>query len=331
MKSSKPQIFLLFISIVSILVSLAVLFWATILQEQSHTDQFWEELYWEKAIDSEGGEKAYAQLRRLSATWAYLPTHQALHAFGFALYNKFGLEGATYCDDYQRFGCFHGVLAAYISSEGISSLDRINSVCLLNNLSSENRCFHGIGHGLVDYLGRSNLNRSLIVCQKINSMAFLGCPHGALMEYFTPIKTASKNTPYEQFDENNLFGPCEKLSSEFQKYCYFFIPSFYWPYSVSSNPLKAEGYCLTINNTLFKHLCLAGIGTKASNSSNFDLVKSQNLCLQMKDVSSQIYCSAGVNWNKGSAEGSDISDNLCSHWGKQAEDDCAYISQMLNS
>lgn len=136
--------------------------------DPNETNIYWDEKYWTRAIDDLGPEKSYKLLKEKLKGRAYLPIHQALHSFGFALYKKFGHQGIKYCDDYQRFGCYHGVLASYISDKGLSALDDVETLCPKNQPSSENRCFHGIGHGLVDYLGKSSVNEALLNCKRLD-------------------------------------------------------------------------------------------------------------------------------------------------------------------
>ncbi len=337
-KKSKIEIFILAVLTICILLTFLYSFLGYKQNIQPHnlsntnSQSYWSEQYWESVIDSSNPFDAYRLLKDISKEWAYLPTHQTLHAFGFALYKKYGIEGVNYCDDYQRFGCFHGVIASYVSNDGLSALDKIDTLCPTNQPNIQNKCFHGIGHGLVDYLGKYHLNEALNYCKKIGSMTYLGCPQGAIMEYFAPINTGSAKVKRELFNSENPFGPCSELDPEFQKYCYYFVPSFYWPDSLTSNPVEAETYCQKISSPHNQQMCIINIGVRLANKSNFNLPDSRKSCLQMNNPKNQISCTAGVKWNSGSNKDNIIvAQKLCGIFGEKAETDCQKIVDMLNN
>lgn len=280
---------------------------------------YWSNDYWKGIIDEVGPAKAYENLKSTMAKWTYSKAHQTLHVFGVALYEKFGLEGMNYCDGYQSFGCFHGFVASYLSDKGLSALNETTKICPRNQPLAESTCLHGIGHGLVDYLGKSHLNEAFRYCQKIGSMTYRGCPQGVIMEYFIPIHRQAQ-MEYSEFDENKLFGPCSELDGEFQKYCYTFVPLFYWPNTVIADPAKAESYCQTINQQLQQNMCLVSIGIRLSSKHDFDLESAWTNCSQMKALKSQVYCSVGVQWN-GGARKQDIqsAEKFCDKLGEETK------------
>lgn len=152
------------------------------------------------------------------------------------------------------------------------------------------------------------------------------------MEYFAPINQQVANTQKAIFKESSLFGTCSQLDNEFQKYCYYSTPIFYWPVSIINDPIKAESYCLTVVDPLNQKMCFVGIGVKLTNMSNFDLINSSNKCLEMKNKRNQISCLAGVKWNAGpSKENANIAKDLCLRLGQEANLECEAIAKKLNN
>lgn len=306
--------FVIFISILPVKISIPL-----VDQSRNQVSNYSNSDYWKKEIDDIGPEKAYELLKKGIAGLTYSRSHQTLHIFGVALYEKFGLDGIKYCDDYQSYGCFHGFMASYISDKGLSALNETAKVCPGTYPLIENRCFHGIGHGLVDSLGKHHLNEAFSYCQKIGSMTYRGCPQGVVMEYFIPINQQSQEE-YERFDEKKLFGPCPEVNSQFQKYCYAFVPMFYWPVEVIDEPTKTEYYCQTLAQPLQQQMCLVSVGIKLAVRHNFNLELAWDNCAKMTSLKSQVYCSVGVQWN-GGVRKQDLgnAEKFCSKLGEGAK------------
>lgn len=301
------RIILLALFLITLLAYFFSIFQTSSLQKNSEDQKvpgYFSDVYWAEQIKTLGPEASYNNLKKTITGWNYSTAHQTLHIFGFALYGSLGQEGMIYCDDFQNYGCFHGFVAGFVSEHKLQDLDQtISILCNLNQNFTKERCLHGIGHGLVDYLGRYNLNESFRYCQKIGSTTYIGCPQGVLMEYFYPIHNQAKNTGRDQFDSSNIFGPCGNLDKEFQKYCYTFIPVFYWPENIVLNAVQAENYCREAQDPMNRLYCLVGTGTRLSSYFNFDLDKARQLCNGMKESDNRAYCLAGVLLNGGSNRG----------------------------
>jgi hypothetical protein len=195
---------------------------------------------------------------------------------------------------------FHGVIQNYLQIQkfkniSIKDID-IQEICskYKDDSSFINRwqCLHGLGHGLVDiynYDIQSAVNR----CEEFEpGLEQISCSKGVFMQNTVQLVETGKG----DFDENDLFYPCNVSPSKYMPTCYHYHITYM---AAKSGGIRIQipdafDICDTISPEEMIKYCYYGMGREMQSRTYLDWDRSLFLCQQgdRKDLYS--YCIEGM-------------------------------------
>ncbi|MBY0111043.1 hypothetical protein K2Y00_03540 [Patescibacteria group bacterium] len=228
--------------------------------------------------------------------------HNASHLLGEALYLALGSNGVSECTSEYNFGCYHGLFAKAIATEGLEVVKAFDVACA--NSDRVSACQHGLGHGILEYMSAKKLVDALNVCRDLTTPSgpLGGCASGVFMEYNHPLVSEDGNQRIEVRpleDEEFLYTPCEDVPSEFKAACYHSLPQ-WWRQVVTANDYaRMAELCAVIPNQSHQHACIAGLGSVIPPSLDYDVSSSIAACDTVPSELLRIQClesASGVFW-----------------------------------
>lgn len=208
---------------------------------------FWQEDDWSAHLRLNSAEDSYQYFKEIHANESF-EAHTAAHQFGQALYDIYGLRGMSVCDQDFGGGCLHGYIGQMVIVDGTGHLDSIIKECELVNPDNILDCRHGIGHGLQLIFGYSEnaLGQALNSCKEkfyaTNYDESLDptkqCYHGVFMEYNQQNITHGDIFTHREFNDDNLYNPCDVLDEEYKSACYYRLVRLWVISHSSENPIK---------------------------------------------------------------------------------------------
>jgi hypothetical protein len=176
-------------------------------------------------------------------------------------------------------------------------------------------CQHGIGHGLVEYFGHKNIGKVLRYCSLIQKNLLVGCSSGVFMEYFFPSAIFVNKNAYVSIKENDPFKPCTTIPSEFKPSCIYELPRL-WKYTQKDYTILTKR-CLSLKNLQLQKFCFRGLGYATGDTTNPHPQFSLQVCSDMPDQNTKLYCLSGATWFYKTVNRSEIAihaiNTLCSY------------------
>lgn len=250
---------------------------------------------WKKAIQTHGGQEAYAQFKE-SVDSVSIDEHTQAHIFGEALYKVEGLEGISVCDQSMRFGCYHSFFGQAIHEHGIDILPELDAACRANYGDTDTKCQHGLGHGVLVYTGYDELVGALELCRSISSDPTGGCSGGVFMEYNYHTMEEVEEGTYMRVLGENKFEPCDTLPEEFHQSCYLEQVQL-WAATFNYDFTYIGTLCQTLaRETGAFDSCFRGIGNHLADTVAFDTEAIITGCNNMSSTDAIELCFEGASW-----------------------------------
>ncbi len=302
------------------------------------------ERIWTEKIRALGGKAAYASLAKEIEGMAPEVQHTSAHAFGAALFAVEDNAGLSVCDARFSYGCFHEFMGNSIASHGLSVVNELNEGCIRVLVKSPLSCQHGIGHGILASLGydEESLITSLGECAKLPySDRIGGCYGGVFMEYNMQTMLGKQGHLRSADSEEGLYKPCVGLESKYHASCVFWQPQ-WWHIAVLHAESSEESfaqlgtYCRGMTHTKeLRRECFQGIGNITNPATDFDVVRSRELCdATSSDHLERLYCRAYAANSLLNGGGGKIGDGdaLCDGLPESEREFClAYARNEANS
>lgn len=269
---------------------------------------------WSSYLDEVGGHKAYADFRSLYVEKPFYIQHGMMHLFADVLYQKFGLEGISFCDSVFGFGCFHQISIDAINQQGIDITTQLEDICVARY--GERRsgfCSHGIGHGLVEYFGNTQqgLIEALDACSSklVSSNGSRYCIAGAFMEYQRIPFFGGFDDPLPIDPEVPAALCAENMPEKYKGDCYKSLGA-WWYVAYKGNLKEIFRACDTVPANFFE-ACNMGIGIVVPPQNNFSITKVENSCKDLSNTISTSYCLAGSSRAYIIYQNEDLSEEMC--------------------
>lgn len=227
------------------------------------------------------------------------PCHATAHHLGMWLYGyTTNLEKAlSYTEQLCGGAVSHGILQGFFMTQ---RLHNVNSTkIILTNLCPQIQdnpysiirwqCLHGIGHGLAefyDYDIVAAVNR----CDELKpGWEQISCSKGLFMQNTVHYYETGKG----DFDKDDIFFPCDKVSIKYAPSCYHYQTS----YILKQNNFKTStsfDECDKITpGTLVKY-CYGGMGRQLSYTAYFNMTRGIANCYVGKQSIYQTDCLRGM-------------------------------------
>jgi len=216
---------------------------------------------------------------------------------------------------------FHGVIQNFLQIQKFNNVPvddiDLQEICsqFKDDTSFINRwqCLHGVGHGLIDiydYDTQSAISR----CEEFEpGLEQISCSKGIFMQNVNHYTT----TKAGDFDENDIFYPCNSVPSKYAPACYH--------YQITYMAFKSGGIrvqipdafdlCDKISPEEMIKYCYYGMGRQMESRTYFDWDRAVFLCQQGDRKELQSYCIEGmvmilVNGNTNPIIGFSFCDSL---------------------
>jgi len=227
------------------------------------------------------------------------PCHKLSHHMGMWFYAYLGnvTEALSYSDQVCGGGIFHGVVESYLLTEqfqgkGPEALD-LKAICPRSgenpNYIEHWQCLHGLGHGLTK-LYPTDVLASVKRCDEFDGeIEQLSCSKGVFMQNVADHFETGKG----DFDEDDIFYPCNAVDPKRAPACYH--------YHVSYLNLLNDGY---IKNTfddcdkivpqeMIKY-CYYGYGREMESDIKNRVSEAVRLCTLGQKSEYHSYCLKGM-------------------------------------
>jgi hypothetical protein len=230
------------------------------------------------------------------------PCHEIGHHLGMWLNAYVGdpLEALKIAKQQCGGAIFHGIIQNYLQIQKFknTSLDEIDihEICskYKNDPSFINRwqCLHGLGHGLADIYDY-DIQSAVSRCDEFEpGLEQMSCSKGVFMQNVVHYTDTGKG----DFDENDLFYPCNASSSKYSPTCYH--------YQITYMALKSGGVRIQIPDAFdicdkispeeeIKY-CYYGMGRQMQARSYLDWDRALFLCQQGDNKDLHSYCVEGM-------------------------------------
>lgn len=250
----KALLVMVFVVLVSIVGSVFYIK-NTQLEKQSEPSNAQITAYIHSIVSAEGSEAAWNYLEKKYAYAASDQTtlsgpifdlHLLAHYIGAQVYKEKGAEGIAVCDTSFGYGCYHGFVAELLSTEGLSSMKKIDALC--SKIDNPGACIHGVGHGLSDLEGL-NFTKALEGCDSFETTFAQECWGGVFMEYHFNVGRTNATTP------GLTWQPCDQLTEKYQAVCAESKPYFLSTY-YHKDIAYISHFCTTAPTSEMQHSCI---------------------------------------------------------------------------
>ncbi len=244
------------------------------------------------------------------------PCHEIGHHLGMWLNAYVGDEQDALILAQQQCGgsIFHGVIQNHLQIQKFKniSISEINIHELCSKFIEDSsfiyrwQCLHGLGHGLADIYDY-DVQSAVIRCDEFESnLEQISCSKGMFMQ--NAVHWAETNTG--DFDDNDLFYPCNAVPIKYAPPCYH--------YHISYMALKTGGInvqvddafdlCDKISPEEMIRFCYYGMGREMESLTTDDWEKALKLCQEGDKEELYPFCIEGmlmtmVNGNSDPARG----------------------------
>jgi hypothetical protein len=272
------------------------------------------------------------------------PCHEIGHHLGMWLNAYIGDPQDALDLAQQQCGgsIFHGVIQNYLQIQKFKNIPikdiDIQEICskYQDDSSFINRwqCLHGLGHGLADiynYDIQSAVNR----CEEFEpGLEQISCSKGIFMQNTVHLV----ETGTGDFDENDLFYPCNALPSKYMPTCYHYHITYMAAKSGGTRIQIPDAFdiCDDISPEEMIKYCYYGMGRQMQSRTYLDWDRAVFLCQQgdRKDLYS--YCLEGmlmtlVNGNTNPSGGFSFCKSLPSEYKQTCYDSLGKWIMMLSS
>lgn len=225
--------------------------------------------FWGGNIDASGAREAYDFMARAITVFSPYERHFAAHAFGAALYVRFGLDAINYCEPRPNYACYHQVILDALREYGFEVIPALRSKCESAIPEQTSACKHGIGHGIMAETEFSidGLNSALKLCDDVSSVEkYANCHSGVFMEFDRPMSEEGKPDALRPVPDGNYFSPCTEVASSHYLQC-IHRRAVWWLSLFNHEPvqerfLHAMELCrsLRTQDSEAYRICVAGIG-----------------------------------------------------------------------
>jgi len=230
------------------------------------------------------------------------PCHEIGHHLGMWLNAYLGNPQQALDLAKQQCGgaIFHGVIQNYLQIQKfnnipLSEID-IHEICarFLEEPAFINRwrCLHGLGHGLAD-IYNYDTQSAVIRCDEFEpGLEQISCSKGIFMQNVVHyLETQSGD-----FDENDLFYPCNELSMKYVPSCYHYHIT-YMAAKVGGPGIQipeAFDLCDKISPEEMISFCYYGMGRQMQSRTYLDWDRALFLCQQGDREDLHSYCLEGM-------------------------------------
>jgi len=219
------------------------------------------------------------------------------HHLGMFLYDYVDnlSESLFYANQLCGGSQYHGIIERFFEKNLVGTEPKklnITAICpeSFDNPYSLERleCVHGIGHGLTKFYNYDVFS-ALKECDELSSEGEeILCSKGIFMENVETFLESKEGN----FDETDIFFPCDAVDPKYAPACYHFHTSY-----IRSQPNYsleyAFGLCDMIEPEEFVKYCYYGMGRIYTGNSANDFEKAITVC-KTGDANYQKYCFAGI-------------------------------------
>jgi hypothetical protein len=220
-----------------------------------------------KTVSREAVLRTFSDLNLLYDKSDYSCHHEG-HHLGWWLYDytKDLKQALNYATLFCGGSNYHGIFQSYFEREHqVHNIDKyqinIEHLCPIGqenvNWMHERDCIHGIGHGLAK-LYNYNTTAAASRCNEfIPLWAQSACSRGIFMENNDHFLETGKG----DFDNNDIYSPCDRTVEKFAPQCYYYHPMHLLERNNHSFT-DTFAQCDNISPEKFVKYCYEGIGRK---------------------------------------------------------------------
>ncbi len=187
-------------------------------------EELFDVLTWQDLIDGDGADAAREEYLRATKPVTPAEQHITAHAFGRALYERFGAEGLRYCGLEYTGGCIHEMIAR----DFLDKEDPLSSASQCADFATPIACEHSLGHGFIAFYGyeEEGLRQALAMCADIGAEELIhGCTYGVIMEYyFRNLQGPLVSEP----DDSNAYELCDSFEGVARRSCFYNISTLWF-------------------------------------------------------------------------------------------------------
>lgn len=195
-------------------------------------------------------------------------SHDLAHYIGEVTYELLGLEGLRQCTSEGSFGCYHGLVAAYVNAAGDHGVTAAVDSCLKSSTDmAVQSCLHGIGHATYASKGGDVL-AALESCDHVVTSTEKELCYGGVFHTHNMSVTS----------ESGLV--CNDMPVRYQSACLYQKPAAML-HNVKGDFVAAAKTCRAAQDESLQDACFRGIGTQAAMSAEGTASKIVELCDQM--------------------------------------------------
>lgn len=240
-----------------------------------------------KLIERVGPEQAQEQLLHSGLPFDG-ETHLLNHTVGDFLYDKYKLQGLSFCKDYFLSSCYHGFVIRAMSEGGLKSLAEVMHNCWEKGQRVAIQCAHAVGHGFLAYDGYKNFTKALEDCDRLEAASknfpTFNCYDGAFMENVFAVHDNGKPSPDRWLKEDDPLYPCdeEKIPQKYIRACWSNQPS--WMFQLFKGDLqKVAQQCLNLEPGENQTTCFDALARQIHPLTRGSVDESFRLCSVMPD------------------------------------------------
>ncbi len=237
------------------------------------------------------------QKRGIDFAWNYLKSislgekvdHYLAHYVGVYIYEKYGINGASICDEAKSFGCYHAIMELFLSTHGLSrdNIYKVRDICFEKAAAEKGfqSCLHGLGHALLTS-ERYSLPDSLRDCDLLSNGEEKPCWLGVFMEHWL-------EAPNGVYSKDDPWYPCDTLPEKYKSVCVSRLPRALYA-RLGFNFQQVAEVCMGADDKNIEHLCLSGIayGTSRKFWNKPEII--QKRCDSIEEERARTYCVTGA-------------------------------------
>ncbi|HVT01096.1 MAG TPA: hypothetical protein VHE53_02560 [Patescibacteria group bacterium] len=254
--------------------------------------------------------------------------HAKAYSLGYVSYRFLGKNGLKNFITTCNSGFMHGLIASYVISQKINTVEFYSSLCDEYKTRFEVlECYHGLGNGFMT-ITDNRFPKAIGLCQQFKDYSDkMTCYYGVFMESYSLLYGNSLNLNRRDAVRKNPKIICGSLgeNKNAQKACYavFYPPAMFY-YHKKQDPVKLISDCVGVD-IIYRDSCSQGIGIYTAILKKFDPAGVISVCMMISDKNEALSCLHGAQASIVDFWGENLSNHgnvFCNSVPEEYKKDC---------